>query len=238
MDGMTGDIGRFLFDASTWVVPVMMAIILHEVAHGYVANMLGDPTARLAHRLTLNPFRHVDRMGTVIVPGLLFLLQAPFLFGWAKPVPVDFRRLRNPRRDMVLVALAGPGTNLGLAVVAAVGLAVAMPEDGTASLTRFWIVDTLSKLLILNLVLAVFNMIPLPPLDGGRVAVGLLPAPLAMRLARLERVGLLLLIGLLFLLPLLGSQIGIDLDIFRWVVGVPVGVLRDLLLHMVGIATP
>jgi len=236
MGGLAGGLTEFLFNASTWIVPVLMAIILHEVAHGYVANMLGDPTARQARRLTLNPIRHVDPVGTVVVPGLLFISGAPFLFGWAKPVPVNFRLLRHPRRDMVLVALAGPGTNLLLALMAAVALAVIMPRGGDVSLTQAWFLETLSKLLILNLVLAVFNMIPIPPLDGGRVAVGVLPAPLAIRLARLERVGILLLVGVIFLIPLLGSQLGFDWDIFSMVVGAPVAFLRDLLLVLVGLA--
>lgn len=232
--GMAGGVTEFLFNASTWIVPVLLAVTLHEVAHGYVANLLGDPTARLARRLTLNPVRHVDPLGTVVVPGLLFVTGAPFLFGWAKPVPVDFRRLRHPRRDMVLVALAGPGTNLLQAIVAAIAmqaLYITQPEPTT---TIIWVVEVLQKLFILNLVLAVFNMIPIPPLDGGRVAVGLLPAPLAMRLARLERAGMFILIAAIFIVPLLAAQMGFHVDIFSWVVGGPVDLLARGIGFLVG----
>lgn len=234
MGGMAGGIMDVLFNASTWIVPVLLAVTLHEVAHGYVANLLGDPTARLARRLSLNPLRHVDPVGTVVVPGLLFVTGAPFLFGWAKPVPVNFRLLRHPRRDMVLVALAGPGTNLLQAVIAAIllqTLYVAQPEATTSVV---WAADMLQNLFVLNLVLAVFNMIPIPPLDGGRVAVGLLPMPLAMQLARLERVGMLLLIGVIFILPLLGAQLGFNFNVFSWVVGGPVNFLAQGIAFLVG----
>ena len=196
-------------------IPAILAITLHEAAHGYIALLFGDPTAKERGRLSLNPIRHVDLFGTIILPGLLMLSKAPFLMGWAKPVPVDFNRLKNPRRDMVWVAAAGPGTNLALAMISA------LLFHGLASLPTDWQPFTqamLTNSLLFNVMLAVFNMIPLPPLDGGRVAVGLLPLGPARALARLEKYGILALIVLLVALPSLGSLIGRDLNIFAWII--------------------
>lgn len=228
---MFGIAGDWIYAASTWVLPVLVAITFHEAAHGYVAWRFGDPTARLAGRLSFNPLRHVDPFGTVVLPAMLFMLGG-FLFGWAKPVPVDFRRLHNPRRDMVWVALAGPGTNLVLAVAAAalIHAAVQLPVGA-----QEWVGRNLINALQINLVLALFNMLPIPPLDGGRVAVGLLPPALALPLARLERYGLLILIALLFILPLLGSQIGIDLNVFVWLIGIPAMELSRFILALTGV---
>jgi Zn-dependent protease len=220
------------YQASTWIVPVIIAITFHEAAHGFVAWRLGDDTAYRLGRVTFNPFKHVDRFGTIILPGLLLLLKAPFLFGYAKPVPVRFDKLRYPRRDMVLVAAAGPGINLALAVVSAFLFYPTLEMPETA---QRWSQETLFKSLQLNLVLAVFNMLPLPPLDGGRVAVGLLPRALAMPLARLEKWGMLIIIGAIFILPLLGRNMGLDLDIFGWLVGVPVYHLMRGILALAGI---
>ena len=228
---MTGDFTALLYDASTWVLPVLFAITLHEASHGYVAWRLGDDTAYRLGRVTFNPLKHVDPFGTVVLPALLFMAGG-FLFGWAKPVPVNFGRLNQPRRDMVLVAAAGPASNLVLAAVSALGfhLLPFTPETlGT------WLADALGKSILINLVLAVLNMLPLPPLDGGRVAVGLLPRALALPLARLERWGLLILIGGLFLLPMLGRQIGLDLDLFHWLIGVPVNWLLPFFAAMAGL---
>jgi Zn-dependent protease len=220
------------YQASTWIVPVIIAITFHEAAHGFVAWRLGDDTAYRLGRVTFNPLKHVDRFGTIILPGLLLLIKSPFLFGYAKPVPVRFSNLRNPRRDMVLVAAAGPGINLVLAVISTflIYATLAMPEGA-----RSWSQQTLFNSLQLNLVLAVFNMLPLPPLDGGRVAVGLLPRSLAMPLARLEKWGLLIIIGAIFILPMLGRNAGLDLDIFGWLVGVPVYHLMRGILALAGI---
>lgn len=229
---MMGFSAEWLYDASTWVLPVLLAITLHEAAHGFMAWRLGDGTARAAGRLSLNPVRHIDPFGTIILPAMLLLFKAPFLFGWAKPVPVQFGNLRHPKRDMVWVALAGPGTNLLLAIAGglAVHLAVLVPMPEV----RGWLIDNLGNLILINIVLAVFNMIPLPPLDGGRVAVGLLPMPLALRLSRLEKKGMLILIGLIFILPFIGNQIGIDLNVLSWILGTPVQFLAQTVLQITG----
>jgi len=229
---MDTDIAGLLYVGSTWVIPVLFAVTLHEAAHGFVAWWLGDDTAYRQGRVTLNPFKHVDPFGTVLLPALLLFVHAPFLFGWAKPVPVAFQRLHNPRRDMVLVAAAGPGTNLILAAAAALMVhAVAFLPGGLAA----WSVQMLYNGILLNLVLAVFNMLPLPPLDGGRVAVGLLPNILARPLAGLERFGMLIVIGAIFILPMVGRQLGVDLDVFRWLVGAPVGWLLPFFTALAGV---
>ncbi len=228
---MAGDFSALLYDASTWVLPVLFAITLHEASHGYVAWRLGDDTAYRMGRVTFNPLKHVDPFGTVVLPVMLFIAGG-FLFGWAKPVPVNFGRLNRPRRDMVLVAAAGPASNLVLATVSALGFHL-LPFASEA--LGAWLADALGKSILINLVLAVLNMLPLPPLDGGRVAVGLLPRALAVPLARLERWGLLILIGGLFLLPMLGRQIGLDLDLFHWLIWVPVEWLLPLFAAIAGL---
>jgi Zn-dependent protease len=203
-------------------IPVIIAITSHEAAHGYVAYRLGDDTAYRLGRVTFNPLRHIDAFGTVLLPALLVLMRAPFLFGWAKPVPVDFSRLHRPRRDMVLVAAAGPGINLLLAFVSGLllSLTVALFSGPGHQLDGLgaWLAVAFSISALINVVLAVFNMLPLPPLDGGRVAVGLLPDRLAFPLARLERWGLFIVIGVLFVIPALAAELHYDISPYRWVI--------------------
>lgn len=227
---MMGDLGGLLFGITIWAIPLIFAVTLHEAAHGYAARACGDDTAERLGRISLNPLRHIDPFGTIILPGLL-LAMGGVMFGWAKPVPVNFNKLRHPRRDMVIVAAAGPAMNLALAVIAvlAVRLVPVMPEA-----VRGWYFLNLDNAIYFNLLLAVFNMIPIPPLDGGRVAVGILPPFLAWHLARLEKAGMLILIAALFLFPLLGNQIGMDLDVFRWLVQGPVDVIGRFLVRALG----
>jgi Zn-dependent protease len=190
---------HIVFRVATWLIPLVVAIVLHEVAHGWVANAFGDPTARRRGRLSVNPLRHVDPLGTIALPLLLAVAGAP-VFGWAKPVPVVARRMRNPRLHMMLVALAGPGMNLLLAVVGALVLAglVVHPAPG---LLWLFLALNLVNFVAINVFLAVFNMLPIPPFDGGHVVEGLLPRRAAVHFAKLRRYGFPLLIVLLFLLP-------------------------------------
>jgi Zn-dependent protease len=201
---MTSD--NVVFQAATWLIPLVIAIVLHEVSHGWVANAFGDPTARRKRRLSLNPIRHVDPIGTIVLPLVLAVSGAP-VFGWAKPVPVVARRMRNPRLHMMLVALAGPGMNLLLALLGALawaGLRWLSPPEG---LGWDFLLFNVANFMIINVSLAIFNMLPIPPFDGGHVVEGLLPRPLALRYARLGRYGFPLLFLLLVVLPMANIHI-------------------------------
>ena len=228
---MFEDISALLYSASVWVLPAVTAITLHEAAHGWVAWKLGDDTAKRAGRVSFNPARHVDPFGTLILPGILLAMKAPFLFGYAKPVPVDFSRLRHPRRDMIWVAAAGPGINVAMAYLAALLMyaTVLFPD-----VARPWLFQNLKNALLLNVVLAVFNMLPLPPLDGSRVVLGLLPRNLAVPYAKLERYGMAIIIGLLIVPPLVGAQIGMKLELLPWLLIGPVEILIDAVLTFAG----
>lgn len=219
------------------ILATVVAITLHEAAHGYAALALGDDTARMAGRLSLNPIRHVDRVGTIILPGILLITQlltigrVVAMFGWAKPVPVNPWRLRNPRYGMVLVAAAGPAMNFFLAWIAALlahvveGLAGTLPPEAVELGIRF-----IALSIMANLLLGLFNLLPIPPLDGGRIAVGLLPRVLAAPLARAERFGLLLVMLMILLLPRLGPQY----DVIGWISGIVTGPAFRLVLWLAG----
>lgn len=220
--------------------PTILAIVTHEVAHGWAAERLGDDTARRAGRLSLNPLRHIDPLGTIILPALLYV-SSGFTFGWAKPVPVDFRRLRRPKADMAWVAAAGPVVNVLLAVLSGAAFAFVPPRallaicggvdfslvvrhEGmvTAAAATFLVYSV-----VINTALTVLNLIPVPPLDGGRIAVGLLPRGPALALARTERFGMFALMGILVILPLVGNQLGYPVDALGWLIEPAVnGVLR------------
>jgi Zn-dependent protease len=202
-------------------VPVIVAITLHEAAHGFVARHYGDDTAEKAGRVTLNPLKHIDLFGTILLPAFLLLTKAGFLFGWAKPVPVDFSALRHPKRDMIWVAAAGPAMNILLALLSGLGLAalVLLKMNPPA-----WLALLLVSSVEINLVLAVLNLWPIPPLDGSKIAVGLLPPVLAVPLWRASRYGMIFLVVIFILAPMAG------IDVFGWMIGKPVAFLERGLL--------
>ncbi|MGN0919244.1 MAG: site-2 protease family protein [Alphaproteobacteria bacterium] len=196
-----------IYTLTTWVIPLLLCVILHEVAHGYIALKLGDKTAWLMGRLTLNPVKHIDPVGSIFVPGVLLLSGSKMLFGWAKPVPVDFNRLNHPKRDMGLVALAGPAANVLLAILfVLVGRLILMVMPLSNPMT-LWLIENIRNGIGLSLVLACFNLLPILPMDGGRVVASLLPVKYSNIYQRSEKYGLFVLFGVLFLLPALGVDI-------------------------------
>ncbi|HXS40375.1 MAG TPA: site-2 protease family protein [Stellaceae bacterium] len=234
---MPPEIAAFAKGISVFALPVIFAVTLHEAAHGFVAYKLGDDTAWRMGRVTFNPIKHIDLFGTIILPLLLLLASFTagglFMFGYAKPVPVRFDRLNHPRRDMVWVALAGPATNLALAILSAL-LLYAVPF--LPGLLQSWTLYNLKYSIEFNILIGLFNMIPLPPLDGGRVAVGLLPDVLAIPLARTERYGMLILITLLFFLPLVGQQLHMNLNVITFLLEAPYTWLQHLVFAITGLS--
>lgn len=191
---------------AVWALPVLFAITVHEVAHGWIAKQCGDPTAQMMGRLTLNPVKHIDPVGTLLVPGLLLVLGG-FMFGWAKPVPVTWENLRNPRRDVAFVALAGPGANLIMAVIWALLMKLGLTLYGSGVSFAYPLVLMGQAGIMINIILMVLNLLPIPPLDGGRVLSALLPGPWAWRLSRIEPYGIIIVL-LLLAFGLLPSLIG------------------------------
>ncbi|GHD03733.1 site-2 protease family protein [Novosphingobium pokkalii] len=189
-----------LYQLATVAIPMIVAIVFHEVAHGRMARLLGDRTAQDRGRLSFNPLRHVDPVGTVFLPGMLALAHAP-VFGWAKPVPVDVRGLPHPRRAMMIVGAAGPAMNFALAAVAAVGIGILARIEPGAGLVAQFVFDNLVNFLVINLSLACFNLLPLPPFDGSHIVEGLLPERAANAYARLRPLGLPIILVLLVVLP-------------------------------------
>ncbi|HEX8467385.1 MAG TPA: site-2 protease family protein [Allosphingosinicella sp.] len=216
---------NIVFQVATWLIPLIVAIVLHEISHGWVANAFGDPTARDLGRLSPNPIRHVDPIGTVILPLVLAVSGAP-VFGWAKPVPVVANRMRNPRVHMMLVALAGPGMNLMLAMLAGIVLALVRPDGPPSGPGELFLLLNLFNFIAINLFLAVFNLLPIPPFDGGHVVEGLLPRRLARHYSKLARFGFPLLIFLLLILPMLVP----GADVVERIVRPPVDWLLRLLV--------
>jgi Zn-dependent protease len=219
------------YRVAIWLIPLVIAIVFHEVAHGYVARMLGDQTAAERGRLTLNPIRHVDPVGTLLVPMMLALANAP-IFGWAKPVPVVSERLNQPRRDMALVALAGPGINLVMAAIAAaaigiwVGSAGGLPQAGAAG----FVAANLINFLLINVFLAIFNLLPVPPFDGGHVVEAILPRPLAVHYAKLSRFGFPVMLFLLVILPTIAPSANVVARVVGPIADHVVGLLLGLFL--------
>ena len=213
-----------LYEAATLIVPLVFAIVFHEVAHGLAAKVLGDPTASERKRLSLNPLRHVDPVGTVVLPGFLALVHAP-VFGWAKPVPVIPQRMRNPRIGMMLTAAAGPGANLIMALLSSVliGLLARFYAGAEPSGAVRFVVDSLLAFIQLNVFLAFFNLLPIPPFDGSHILEGLLPRPLARQYAQVRKLGFALVLFLLVILPMLVP----GLDLVPRLVGPPVGWMLD-----------
>jgi Zn-dependent protease len=220
-------------------IPVVIAITLHEAAHGYAAWALGDDTAKRMGRLSLNPLRHVDRVGTILLPGFLLLTQLAtigrvvFMFGWAKPVPVSAWRFRDPRRGMMFVAAAGPAMNFFLAWLGALALHL-IPLFATTPRGAEMQLECVAVFIIANLALGLFNLIPIPPLDGGRVAVGLLPEAAARAWAKLERAGILMILLLLFLLPAALREFGVHYDPVREYLGAAILYACRLVLWLAG----
>jgi Zn-dependent protease len=220
-----------IYQAAALIIPMIIAIVFHEIAHGWTARALGDPTAAELGRLSLNPVKHVDPFGTLILPGMLKLAGLP-VFGWAKPVPVIKARLRNPRRDMMIVAAAGPGSNLVMGLIGAVLLGVLLgwsgPMPDQMGALHFLVLN-LGNFILINVFLALFNLLPVPPFDGGHIVEGLLPPALAQKFAGMHRQALLIMILLIVVLPWISPS----LNVVGWLVVPPVQWLSE---HYLGVA--
>lgn len=216
------------WEGSAFILPFMFTIIMHEIAHGYTAMKLGDKTAYLMGRLTLNPIAHIDPFGSIIFPFILIMAHAPFLFGWAKPVPVNFAALNNPKKDMGIVALAGPLMNMLIALGFAVLLKLALKFLPHTQVTD-WIILNFQNGVMISLVLAAFNLFPVLPLDGGRILMSILPNKWSFKYAQSEKYGFVILITLLIFLPMFGNLLNLNLDVIhiyiRWMMD---GMLRML----------
>ena len=193
-------------------VPIILAIVLHELAHGYAAYRLGDNTAKIYGRLTLNPLKHIDPFGSLLLPALLYFSHAGFMFGWAKPVPVNFNNLKNSKRDLIIVSAAGIVTNLVLAIISALLLKAIsfLPQSTIQGILGLFLLN----MVVFNVVLAIFNALPIPPLDGSKILFGWVNKPWAQRYVNSERAGLIAIVLLAFILPAIGQSLGFNLNIF------------------------
>ncbi|MGH7078435.1 MAG: site-2 protease family protein [Acetobacteraceae bacterium] len=228
---------RVLYEVLLLGIPAILAITLHEAAHGYAALALGDDTAKAAGRLSLNPIRHIDRFGTIILPAILVIGQLLafgrilFLFGWAKPVPVAAWKFRDPRRGMALVAAAGPIMNFFLAWLGALGLYLPAIFPGSGAII---LMQLFEYFILFNLALGLFNLLPIPPLDGGRIAVGVLPAPLAFRYARIEQLGIVIVLVVFFLVPAVAQEMGFAFDPVRAALTTVLPAAANIVLMLAG----
>lgn len=218
-----------------YAIPLIIAITLHEAAHGWVAYRCGDPTAQMMERVTFNPLRHIDPVGTLLLPGLFMLMGSPVMLGWAKPVPVDFSRLRHKKRDTIFVAAAGPGMNFFLAFLSAVAIRFTLPDFVTGEYVQSLGIELLAFSMLINLVLMVFNLFPILPLDGGRILQSLLPDSWARQFARTERFGMIILFALMLLPPALGSIFDQEWNLFAWVLAPVVDWLAGVVTWLAGV---
>lgn len=216
----------------SWVIPILVGVVFHEVAHGYVAYKLGDDTAKMEGRLSLNPVKHFDLLGTFVFPALLLITNAGFMFGWAKPVPVSYRKLLNPKRDMIFVAAAGPLANIIITIISLIFLRYY--SFNPTSLFDVFLSYVIVNMVILNMILAIFNLMPFPPLDGSKILMGILPTKWAVEYAKLEKFGLHIIIGLLVIVPYIGQKFGMNWDILGGLVTSISAQFTNFLFNLVG----